>query len=556
MTVSSAANAVLAKARAMYGKRLTAQNYTDLLACRSVNEAAAYLKAHTAYADAFEGVTMGSLRRWQIEILLREHLSNNFASLCRYEKSIGDGFYKYFVTLSDVDMLLHSVRYLNSRHPEKNLAKVPDFFVRHSELNAAALWKENRKRCNEIYTKLVDLNTVFEMRRYAACHNKYFFYVGWVLAHDSKAFEKKAEAIENVEVEENDPDKSSGKTPPVKLRNPAIFKPYEYFVDMYGLPSYSDIDVTGFVAITYTLLFGIMFGDLGQGLVLFLLGILGWKIKKMPLARILIPCGLSSAVFGFVFGSVFGYEDMLDPVYHALGMASKPLSVMDSINTVLIVAIGIGVVLVVTAMLLNVISCLKHKKIGEAIFSNNGLVGILFYLAGVAFCVAFMNGPQVLPNSVLFSVMGVCAVLLYIKEIPIGIIDKHPDWKPDSIVDFLLQNLFELIEYVLSYFSNTVSFLRVGAFVIVHASMMMVVFTLGGDGSNIPVIIIGNIIVIALEGLLSGIQGLRLEFYEMFSRFYEGGGRAFTPAKLEQAQTNLKTKIAGKKAKKALANKD
>ena len=67
----------------------------------------------SAYADAFEGVTMGSLRRWQIEILLREHLSNNFASLCRYEKSIGDGFYKYFVTLSDVDMLLHSGRYLN-----------------------------------------------------------------------------------------------------------------------------------------------------------------------------------------------------------------------------------------------------------------------------------------------------------------------------------------------------------------------------------------------------------------------------------------------------------
>lgn len=139
MTVSSAANAVLAKARAMYGKRLTAQNYSDLLACRSVNEVAAYLKSHTAYADVFEGVTMGSLRRWQLEILIREHLSNNFASLCRYEKSIGDGFYKYFVTLSDVDMLLHSVRYLNSRHPEKNLAKVPDFFVRHSEINAAAL---------------------------------------------------------------------------------------------------------------------------------------------------------------------------------------------------------------------------------------------------------------------------------------------------------------------------------------------------------------------------------------------------------------------------------
>ena len=96
-------------------------------------------------------------------------------------------------------------------------------------------------------------------------------------------------------------------------------------------------------------------------------------------------------MFGFVFGSVFGYEHMLDPVYHALGWESKPLSVMDSINTVLLIAIGIGVVLVVVAMLLNVFACLKHKKIGEAIFSNNGIVGILFYLAGVAFCVSFMR---------------------------------------------------------------------------------------------------------------------------------------------------------------------
>ncbi len=139
MTVSSAANAVLAKARAMYGKRLTAQNYSDLLACRSVNEAAAYLKSHTAYADAFDGVTMGSLRRTQTELLIREHLSGNFAALCRYEKSIGDGFYKYFVTMSDVDMLFHAVRCLNRRHPEKSPATVPEFFVRHSQLDAPAL---------------------------------------------------------------------------------------------------------------------------------------------------------------------------------------------------------------------------------------------------------------------------------------------------------------------------------------------------------------------------------------------------------------------------------
>ena len=97
---------------------------------------------------------------------------------------------------------------------------------------------------------------------------------------------------------------------------------------------------------------------------------------------------------------------------------------------------------------------------------------------------------------------------------------------------------FELLEYILSYLSNTVSFLRVGAFVLVHAGMMMVVFSLAGESENLFVIILGNILVIALEGLLTGIQALRLEYYEMFSRFYEGGGKAFAPATLNEIQTN------------------
>ena len=121
-----------------------------------------------------------------------------------------------------------------------------------------------------------------------------------------------------------------------------------------------------------------------------------------------------------------------------------------------------------------------------------------------------------------------------IKEIPIGIIDRHPDWKPTSVMDFILQNIFELLEYVLSYLSNTVSFLRVGAFVLVHAGMMMVVFSLAGESENIFVIILGNILVIALEGLLTGIQALRLEYYEMFSRFYEGSGRPFNPFSIKK----------------------
>ena len=122
--------------------------------------------------------------------------------------------------------------------------------------------------------------------------------------------------------------------------------------------------------------------------------------------------------------------------------------------------------------------------------------------------------------------------ILFVKELLIGKIDKHDkeEYMPDSAADFIMQNFFEVIEYILSYFSNTVSFLRIGAYMLVHAGMMMVFFSLAGDELSVKsvlIIVLGNVIVIALEGLLSGIQVLRLEFYEMFSRFYEGDGKPF-----------------------------
>ena len=103
-------------------------------------------------------------------------------------------------------------------------------------------------------------------------------------------------------------------SPPVALKNRKVFKPFEFFVDMYGLPAYDEVDPTPFVAITYVLLFGIMFGDLGQGLCVSIVGWLMWKWKKMKLGKALIPCGISSAIFGTLFGSVFGFEHALDPL--------------------------------------------------------------------------------------------------------------------------------------------------------------------------------------------------------------------------------------------------
>jgi V/A-type H+-transporting ATPase subunit I len=400
----------------------------------------------------------------------------------------------------------------------------------------AAFWNENGDKCNEVYSRLRWLSDSFEMRQYAAIRNGQFYYILWILKSDLKKFKSLMDEIDGITCDISESDETGRITPPVKLKNNRFFNVFESFVSMYGLPSYKGIDVTSFVAVTYTLIFGIMFGDLGQGLVLALCGFVILKWKKIQFGKLLCICGMSSMFFGLVFGSFFGFEEFLDPLYKAVGMSGKPLEVMHSINTVLLIGIGVGIALLIVSMVLNIIVCIKKKAYGEALLDNNGLTGILVYTAGVLAVYGFMSGKTIVPGWIILVVILLGVGILFFKEPLIKLTEGHEDWKPEKMSDYMMQNVFEVFEYFLSYFSNTVSFLRVGAFVLVHAGMMMVVFSLAGESENLIVIALGNVLVIALEGLLSGIQVLRLEFYEMFSRCYDGGGRPFINA--EQAIGN------------------
>ena len=322
----------------------------------------------------------------------------------------------------------------------------------------------------------------------------------------------------------------------MQLKNNKAVRPFEFFVDMFGLPQYDELDPTPFVAITYVLLFGIMFGDVGQGLCVSLVGALMWRYKHMVLGKALVPCGFSSAFFGLVYGSVFGYEHVLDPMYRALfGLSEKPVEVMEADTTILIIlaAVGIGIFLVLTAILINIICSLRRKRYESALFGPNGVAGFVFYAAVVAgFGGQAAFGWQIV--SPLFIILLIALPLLVIMFAGVlgGLVEHRPDWKPESWGGYVMENFFELFEVLLGYASNTISFLRVGAFVLVHAGMMTMVFTLaemsGGIG-YVLIVILGNIIVMGMEGLLVGIQVMRLEFYEMFSRFFEGGGRPFRP---------------------------
>ncbi len=400
----------------------------------------------------------------------------------------------------------------------------------------ADIWLEERDDCLRVYSQLRQLNYYFSARRFAARYNDKFILTGWIPSRDEKKFRLALDGVEGIEYTIERAGNDNHHTPPVKLRNAGLFKPFEFFVDMYGLPRYTEIDPTAFVAITYTLLFGVMFGDLGQGILVALAGWLMWKLKKMPIGKILMPCGISAAFFGVVYGSVFGFEHALDPLYHALfGLEEKPIEVMDSswAMRIILASVVIGLVLIVLAMCLNIFSSLRRGDYESGVFGPNGIAGLVFYASLV-----FGFGAQLLLNVKIVTLPYVLAlivlplILVFLRE-PLGkLMAREPDWKPESWGGFIVQNFFEMFELMLSYLSNTMSFLRVGAFVLIHAGMMMAVFTLAelaGGVAYVIIVIFGNALVMCMEALLVAIQVLRLEFYEMFSRYYNGDGRAFKP---------------------------
>lgn len=399
------------------------------------------------------------------------------------------------------------------------------------------IWQKEFATCEKIYSFLTDKQTLFSARKYAVKYNDKFYYLGWIPKKDAKDFAHKFEGM-NVDIKLVNPDVKLS-SPPTKLSNLRFFKPFEFFIDMYGLPSYDEIDPTPFVAVTYILLFGLMFADFGQGICISLIGWFMWRYKNMKLGQALIPCGVSSAIFGFLFGSVFGYEHALDWFYRgAFGLKGKPIEVMEGNTTIIIIvaAIGLGILLMLCAMGLNIYSSFRRKRYGEALFGCNGVCGMVFYASLIGLAVGQIAFGIPTFNPLTVSLLIILPLLLMFFREPLGALVEHrTDGKPESWGDFIIQNFFEVFEFILSYLSNTVSFLRVSAFILVHAGMMLAVFALADMAGPLGflVVILGNIFVIALEGLLAGIQALRLEYYEMFSRFFEGGGRPFEPILLK-----------------------
>ncbi len=243
-----------------------------------------------------------------------------------------------------------------------------------------------------------------------------------------------------------------------------------------------------------------------------------------------------------MFGSVFGFEDVIEPVWLRPVTAMSTLPFVGKLNTVFVVAITLGMGLVLLTMIFHIINGFKAKDMEAALFDTNGIAGFVFYAAAVAVILLFMTG-HTLPAGIVLVVMFVIPLLIMaLKEPLTALITKEGEVMPKSKVMFFVQAFFELFEVLLSYFSNTLSFVRIGAFAVSHAAMMEVVLMLAGaeNGAspNWVVIVLGNLFVCGMEGLIVGIQVLRLQYYEFFSRFYKGGGREFKPYRKVRAVKN------------------
>lgn len=372
-------------------------------------------------------------------------------------------------------------------------------------------------------------NQVMEMRRFGARSKETFYLMGWVPEEDLGGFLHQIEAYGKLDYVVDKAEETE-LMPPTKLKNSLLGRIFEPFLRMYGLPNYHEYDPSLFMAVTYCIFFGIMFGDAGQGIGLALIGLFLATKKQMWLGKIIVCCGISSTIFGFVYGSVFGFEHIL-----------PGFKILEGSNVVylLVASLAMGVVMLAFVMVLNVLNGIRQHDFDKIFFGPNGLAGMVFYLGLIiAAMVTLLTGFNLFQVWYVLPVLVLPLVLILFREPLSALAEGKEDWKPESLGGLLVSGFFELFETLLSFLTNTLSFLRVGAYAITHVCLMLVIHTMAGANLNPIVLILGNLFVMGFEGLLVGIQVLRLEFYELFGRFYQDSGREYRPRLVDYTSKN------------------
>ena len=391
------------------------------------------------------------------------------------------------------------------------------------------LRKEKGAALLALFSAYKGYEEVLKAMRQSAFSSKAIFITGWV---DLKDKPRLLALLQEICGERFIAFFEQDSNAPVRLMNSRFFKPFELIVRIMGMPANSEMDPTPLAALTFVLIFGLMFGDLGQGLVL---ASLGWILKSYAGRRkqegpaqaggIFIACGLCAAFCGVLYGSFFSSEHLIPALW---------IRPAENIMTLFSFTVLLGAVVIAIGFCLNIINAFLNRNYSEALLEKKGLAVLILYGSLVVMAVRYLSYSQV-PSFLeivifiifpllVFSLRGLLGPLLFKAK------------TPHDLAEYLTETVMEIVEIGLSLFSNTVSFIRVGAFALSHAGLSVVTYALAGmidPGLTSPlavlILVFGNIFIIGFEGLICGIQSMRLEYYEFFSKFYRGDGIAFSP---------------------------
>ncbi|MHC4207188.1 MAG: V-type ATP synthase subunit I, partial [Planctomycetota bacterium] len=368
------------------------------------------------------------------------------------------------------------------------------------EMKVHDLMKKEAEHLTETWTNLRINELFLKIQENFKSSSRTVIFTGWLPSSKKEKLTRKIKkACEDrcyLEWNEAKSKGTIGHEVPVRLNNPKTLAPFQMLVKNFGVPKYGTIDPTPFVMPLYLAMFGLMFADVGQGLVLAMLGALGVHFLKnneqkqslCHLSWLVVWCGGSSIFFGALFGSYFGtglFPPLWFDFHGIIAGHSAHNSVINDVFDILSITIYFGISVIALGLLFNWVNIIREKKWFELVFDKGGILGGWIYAGGI-YIASYMIGhnyKEFPPGITIFLLVGLPSLLLSIKE-PYHYF-KHKAGRGGensglafAVINFFMEWIVELLEIFSGYLSNTLSFMRVAGLGIAHVCLMISFFTL------------------------------------------------------------------------------
>jgi len=323
--------------------------------------------------------------------------------------------------------------------------------------------------------------------------------------------------------------------PPVQISNRGVAGSFELFTKLRGTPDYNEIDPTLIVTVLFTIMYGMMFGDIGQGTLLLVIGLIFYRLQRSflgiparamkKLGGILATCGISAVFFGTLYGEFF-LSEAFHPIF---------VNPIQGQTIMIIVALLFGVAQLSFGLVLKIVNLLRKRAMVEAAF---GGVRLVYYVTGVVLAVKYvtaMSFTVFTENLGLLILAITCLIVVFLSPTIEGVL-KH-EFK---LGEGVMKGVSEFIETFLSYLTNSISYVRLAAFAIAHSALGIAAGILGASMGALPGFIVMNLLAMTIEALGVFIQCMRLTYYEFFTKFYSGTGVPYRPFSLPKVFGTVK----------------